>query len=427
MIPMKPKLLFYDHGLFVFFAIRLSKWFEVFYYTPWDSQSFPAPNNAFIGDGVESITRVKDFWAVMPEMEYFFFADIYAGGLQEHLRSMGKRVFGAGRGDALEILRWKTRGLMAQVELPVNPAVRVIGIDALRKHLESNDDKYVKISGYRGLIETFHSKTYQQIAPLLDEIGYNLGGLKNILPFIVEDAIDAVVETGGDLYSIDGKYPSCGLFGIEVKDCGYVGMFKPTAEMPDEIMFVYDKLSPILAALQYRFLISTEIRIDQKGVPWLIDLTNRLPSPPSQIQSVLIENWDQIIIEGSQGICIDPIGAAKYGVSATICASAAESAWVPIAVDPKIADRVMFHNLCEIEGVQYIIPQPGINMCEIGAAVGLGNTLKEAADNCREAAAGVQGYTVKTKLDSLSDALCEIENMQSHGIKFTDDELPTEL
>lgn len=423
---MKPKLLFFDHGLFTSFAIKLSKWFEVFYYTPWDSCAFPSPNNAFVGDGFAEITRVKDFWRVVPDMDYFFFADIYGGGLQEHLRSLGKKVFGSGRGDQLEILRWKMRGLMDKVELPVNPAERVIGMPALREYLKKHEDVYVKVSGYRGLCETFHAESYALIEPLLDEIEDNLGGLKHVLPFIVERKIDAVVETGYDGYTVDGKFPDKALFGVEVKDCGYLGTFTDNDDIPEEVRFVNDKLSSLFKSTQYRMFFSTEVRIDKNGVPFLIDMTCRLPSPPSQLIQEMYGNLDEIIIQGSQGILAHPSPIAKFGVSATIYSSFAEDHWTPIYVDPKVREAVKLHNHCQIEGIDYIIPS-NVRMGEVGAVIGLGDTLEDAAANCRKNAEGVGGYSVRIKLESLKEGLCEIQKMQDYGIKFSDDKLPKEI
>ena len=423
---MKPKILVFDHGMFTSFALKLSQWFDVFYYTPWDSQAFPSPNNSFIGDGFSEMVRVKDFWATVPQMDYFFFADIYSGGLQEHLRGLGKKVFGSGRGDSLEILRWKMRKLMGLAGMPVNKAERVIGTKALREYLKSHNDVYVKVSAYRGLCETFHSDTYELTEPLLDEIENDLGGLKYVLPFIIEQKIDAVVETGYDGYSIDGKYPETSLFGVEVKDCGYLGTIVKTENMPNEVTFVNNKLSPMLAELQYRMAISTEIRVCKDGIPYLIDLTCRLPSPPSQVMSEIYGNWDEIIIEGSQGKLVDAAPLAKFGVSATICASFAEDHWTPIYIKESCRQFVKLHNHCNIEGVDYIIPA-NVHMAEVGAVVGVGDTLEEAAAHCRKMAEGVGGYSVKVKLDSLSEGLAEIKKMQDYGIKFCDDKLPKEL
>ena len=423
---MKPKLLFHDHGMFTSFALKLSKWFEVYYFTPWNAQAFPSPNNAFVGDGFPNMIRVKDFWKAVPEMDYFFFADIYDGGLQEHLRSLGKKVFGSGRGDELEILRWKTRKLMGLADMPVNKADRVIGMAALREYLKSHEDVYVKVSAYRGLCETFHVDNYELIEPYLDELEHNLGGLKHVLPFIVEAKIDAVVELGYDGYTIDGEFPDTALFGVEVKDCGYLGIMGSADNIPDEVTFVNYKLSPMLKELKYRMTLSTEIRLSKDGIPYLIDLTCRMPSPPSELMSEIYGNWDEIIIEGSQGKLVNASPLAKFGVSATIYADFAEKCWMPIYIKDSCRQFVKLYNHCNIEGIDYVVPQ-NVEMTQVGAVVGVGDTIEEAASNCRKNADGVSGYGVKIKLDSLSEGLGEIKKMQDYGIKFCDEKLPKTL
>lgn len=420
----KPKLLFADHGLFTSFAIKLSKWFEVFYFTPWSACAFPSPNNAFVGDGLEEITRVKDFWQIMPEIDIFFFADIYDGGLQEHLRSLGKSVFGAGRGDELEIFRWKMKKLMGMVDLPVSPCERVIGMSALRKYLKENEDVYVKVSAYRGICETFHSKEYKLIEPRLDEIENDLGGLKYVLPFIIESKIDAVIELGYDGYTIDGQYPNAALFGVEVKDCGYLGRIVKDKQIPKQVSIVNEKLAPLFKELTYRMFMSTEIRVDKEDTSFLIDMTCRLPALVSEVYQELYSNLDEIILAGAEGIVVEPKSIAKYGVTATIYSSFAEDHWAPIYIPDKVRQWVKLHNQTRIDNVDYIVPT-NIRMGEMGAVVGIGDTLLEAIKHCRKNAEEISGFDINIKVESLVEGLEEIQKAQDFGITFCDEPLPT--
>lgn len=418
------KLLFYDHGLFLSFARKLSKYFQVFYYTPALSQAFPNPNNAIIGDGYEEVTRVKDFWRTMPDMDIFLFADIYDGGLQEHLRSMGKLVFGAGRGEDFEILRWKMKDLMRQVKLPVGKCDRVIGMHALREYLKEHEDVYVKVSGYRGVAETFNSKSYDLIEPRLDEIENELGGLKYCLPFIIEHRIESVIEVGSDGYTIDGEFPKKTLFGVEIKDCGYIGSFLNTEDLPKQVNIVNDRLSKLFKEVQYRMFFSTEIRVAEDGTPYLIDMTCRFPSPPNELYQEMYGNLDEIIWEGAQGKMVSPKPIAKYGVEAIIYSSFAEDHWNTVYFPDEVSQWVKLHNNCKLNGVDHIIPTT-IRMGEIGAVVGIGDTILEAIQHCRENASQISGFDVKVKTESLVEGLEEIKKAEDFGIKFTDKKLPT--
>jgi hypothetical protein len=60
----------------------------------------------------------------------------------------------------------------------------------LRKHLKANDDQWVKISGTRGDMETFGAKSYEKVEPRLDELEHNLGALKKVMKFTVEQGIN---------------------------------------------------------------------------------------------------------------------------------------------------------------------------------------------------------------------------------------------
>jgi hypothetical protein len=313
---------------------------------------------------------------------------------------------------------------MKALGLPVGEAALVSGITQLREYLKKNEDVFVKISGFRGLAETFASPNYEISAPRLAELEDALGGLANVFPFVVEHKIDAVVEAGYDGYSIDGKFPSTCLTGVEVKDCGYVGCVRDYSKLSDKVREVNDKLAPFLKEAGYRQFFSTEIRVTDEGTPFLIDLTTRCPAPPSALFWEMIENVGEIVEGGANGDLIEPIWRAKYGAIAIIKSAFAEERWSPVSVDPEAKQWIKWRNACCIEDQIYIIPTPGVRMCEIGDCIGIGDTMEEAILACKEHAKAVKGLDVQVNVQALPDALNEIENAEDNGIIFTDDKLP---
>ena len=55
---------------------------------------------------------------------------------------------------------------------------------------------------------------------------------------------------------------------------------------------------------------------------------------------------------------------------------------------------------------------------EIGAVVAIGNSQKEAVEECQRIAQLVEGHYIETKASSLDTANEEIEKLESYGIKF---------
>jgi hypothetical protein len=63
-------------------------------------------------------------------------------------------------------------------------------------------------------------------------------------------------------------------------------------------------------------------------------------------------------------------------------------------------------------------------MIEIGDCIGVGDTMEEAINACKDHAESVDGFNVVVNTDSLIDGLDEITKAEEHGIIFSDEKLP---
>jgi phosphoribosylamine-glycine ligase len=417
------KCLVIDHGLFTAFAERLAEEHEVRYFVPYADRSFPIPGPAFIGEGLKGIERVNN-WEENLDVDFVVIPDVGFMYLAEHIRSFGIPVWAAGMGEKLEVQRWRAKETMKELGLPVGKTALVTGMPALREYLENNKNVFVKISGFRGVAETFSSPSWEHSQQRVNELWDALGGLCNVFPFVVEHMVESVVEAGYDGYCIDGNFPSTCLTGVEVKDCGYVGCVRDYADLSEPVKVVNQKLMPFLEEAQYRQWFSTEIRVTEEGTPYLIDLTTRCPAPPSALVWEMVDNVGEIVEAGANGVLVDPVWRAKYGALAIIKSASAEEKWCPVSVDPKIERWVKWRNACVVDGMTYIVPTTGVRMCEIGDCIGIGDTMEEAILACQNHAEGVKGFDLKVNTDALPAALKEIENAEDNGIIFTDEELP---
>lgn len=412
-----------DNGLFVSFAQTLSREFKsVLYWTPWWS-AFPKSNDRLIGQGVPGIERVNELFDVMDRADIVIFPDVYMGDLQVHLEEHGKRVWGGRYGEELELDRWGLKKFLAKVGLPVPPAERMIGTKKLREYLKENDDKWVKVSLVRGDFETRYASNYRLIEPWLDHLEHKLGAKKFIEEFIVEDSINPAVEIGYDGFTVDGKWPETAIFGVEIKDQGYIGVVRPYAELPEPVRDVNKHLENALAKYRYRGNISTEIRYTPDGKSFLIDPCARLGSPPSEVYQELYSNWGEIIWNGAVGEMTKPKAVAKYAVEALIHSAWADKEWAPVYIPDDVRQWVKLRNHTVIEGKDYVVPQD-VGLPEIGAVVGIGDTLLEAIQACKNHADAVEGFDIDIKLDSIDEALTEIQKSADLGIEFSDEPLP---
>lgn len=404
-----------DNGLFVGFALRIAPHFKhLMYWTPWQS-AFPKSNQLLPGDGFDEMERVKNLFDAIEKADLVIFFDVYWGDLQEKLVREGKSVWGSRKGELLELNRMRSKKLLKEYGIQPSPAVAIHGLEDLRNYLKDHENVFVKISSNRGDFETFESKRYDLSEPKLDQLEHQLGAKKLIAEFVVEAAIEPAQEWGIDAFTIDGQWPIRTFSGFECKDVAFIGRVMEWDAIPQYLRDPNEKLSPFFEKHQYRGFFSTELRITPERETFLIDPCCRLPSPPNEIQQMVFDNWAEIIAAGANGQMVEPNTVHKYGVCAMIHSSFADQNWQSLKFPEDVRPFVKLRNHCKIDGVDYVVPQ-AVGLPEVGAVIGLGETLDEAMEHLKENAAQVEGYYLEIKTESLDGMLETCEAGKSLGI-----------
>lgn len=402
--------------LFVSMAERLARDFgKVYLFVPF-SGSFPNMNQGRVGYGLPGVELVDDvFGPHFESVELFVFPDLYHAALQVQLEHMGKRVWGSRNAEELEIRRELCKQKMEEFGLPVQPWKVLKGIDALREHLKATRKQHVKIDRWRGVTETFFAPTYELVETKLDEIAHSLGAFKDVLEFIVEDDLPDCVEVGLDTYCIDGDYPSLTLFGIEVKDCAYVGQMVNWAQIPEPLRRWNEKFAPLFREYGCRGSLSNEIRIGKDQEPYMVDATIRAPCPPSELWQEMFTNLAEILWEGADGNMVEPIPAGRWGVEVILKSPWAEQNWQRVDYPEEFARQIKLFNSVMVDGRRYVVPQDE-NMTEIGAVVGWGATLEQAMEHAKKAGESIEGYGIKFTLGSCEQANEQIAELEKIGV-----------
>ena len=265
-------------------------------------------------------------------------------------------------------------------------------------------------------METFHSPRYALVEPRLDELEHSLGPWKRHIEFIVEEAIDDAVEIGYDGFTIDGRFPQNAMWGIEIKDAGFVLNSCPYKKLPAPAIEVNDLMAPILKQYQYRGFISSEIRVTKGGRNYAIDPCARCGSPPNELYQLMITNWPDIIWEGAGGVLVEPKFASKWGAELMIKSEWAIDNWQPIGFPKSIRENVKIHHLAIIDDKYYCVPECK-GSSTIGAVVALGDTMDDAIKNVRAAAEKVEGFYIKMDPASLDEAKGEVEKIMKLSAK----------
>jgi hypothetical protein len=424
-IDLKDKtVLCFDYGGFVEVAIRLSKNFgRVLYYCPYESE-FMKHQPYIIGEGIPGVERVTNIWDYYHEIDLFFFTDLHQGPFQCWLRDHGKLVFGAGRGEDMELYRDRMKVLQKEIGLPVNDHDVVVGLDNLKIFLEDKEDVWVKTNLFRGDGETWHWINKKLSEEKLIELQDSLGANRNNVVFVVEAALKDCVEAAYDGFAVDGMYPQIAPVGLEIKDEAYIMKLVEYDKMPKPLKEVTDKLSPIFKQYNYRGDYGNEVKITRQGVGYLIDQTNRCPSPPTSIKIEIIENYSQSVYLIAMGMVPEIKYKYKFGCQVNIKSDWAKAKPQPIYFPEKYKDFVKIKNLyIDEDGVYKYIPKKDLETDYasaegIGAVVGLGNTLAEAIAMCKKIAKEVEGYGIYIDTHTLDSAQKELDKLTNFGIKL---------
>lgn len=413
-----------DYGLFVDVALKLSESVgEVSYHNPGWRVYNPKSIEARIGDGFDQIKCLKHFWKAAHLFDLFVFTTVGMGDWQEELRRQGKLVWGAGKYEDMETYRIEFKELMRQLGMPTGDYTVVYGLDALREYLKEHPNVHVKINLYRGDTETFQSRNYNEIEPKLDYLDYYHGPFKNDVPFLVEQDIPNALETGGDHWVVNGKFPKLALQGVENKDRGYLITCIPYEDLCEPVKRVNAWLAPALK--DYRGPLHHEIRVGPDEVPHLLDITARYGSPPTESMVEMIENLAEIMYYGAQGILVEPQPRAKYAAQAVILSENCK-AWQLVAFPDSIKRWVKLYDHTRHAGKNYIVPMQH-DLAEIGYVVGLGDTIKKAISQCKSHAELVQGSKINVETDALEDIVEEIKKGEDMGITFSDEPVPEKV
>jgi hypothetical protein len=395
----KKKILVFDFGDYLEHAIRLGRaGHEVLYYCPWES-AFPNSNKMMVGKDMEYITKVMSFWKYVDEVDLVVSFCNNNSDIIEYLRKTGKPVFGAGRSEMIELDRWLLKRTLEKVGLPFAKSEKITGLPKLIEYLKPLKNKFIKASFIRGDMETHHYDDFESSQPWLDDLAVKLGARKEHIDFIVEDPIEGV-EIGYDGYTIDGQYAKTAFFGYEYKDRGYIGKVIKYDDMHPSVKKVNEKLAPLFKKWNARTLYSTEVRVTDKGVGYLIDPCMRGGLPPSEIELELYENFDEIIIGGAEGKLVEPKPTEKYGAQIFFNSDWAEdNQWLKISIPKEIRKWVKLMGACKINDEYYIIPEVFGKYIGTCSVVAIGNSPQECFDLIKKRIEMVKAYQLDKTFD----------------------------
>lgn len=414
----------FDYGTFLSLAEKLAEtMYCVYYHSPCEAE-YQDIRDCMTGTGLEKVKRCDD--PLDPEIfdtiDLFIFPDIGFGGLQKHLRDLGKAVWGSMGADELELYRDHFIDILKQVGLPTIKSEKIVGVTNLIKHLKTVKNKWIKINRYRENMETWHHLDFDHSQRKLDSMSVIFGGAKEQPVFIIQDCIDSDMECGYDGWCVDGKFPNKSFQGYEKKNELYLGSLLENKELPDEINEVNEKMSSILKRYGYRNWWATEIRV-ANGKPYFIDPTSRMPGQTGEHQIETCLNLADVIWEGSHGKLIEPEFGWKFAAEATLHYEASTEdtsiscEWKTLKIPEDVRRWVKLYHYCMIDNMYHFLPS---KKDEVGVVIGVGDTIEESIEHLKENLDQLKELPVHANTAGFADLLESIEKAKEEGIKFAD-------
>lgn len=386
-----------------------------------DHRDFESVKQATMASGFDDIERVREFWPIKREIDMFAFPDVGLSGLQLELESQGFPVWSSRTGDDLELKREQFMGVLADIGLEVPEFNVCVGMDELRDFLRNHEDQYIKISRFRGDMETKHWRNWAMDDGWLDWLAYNLGPVKDVLRFLVFANIETDLEIGGDTYCVRGEWPNTMLNGFEFKDTTYFSAVTKRSDMPEQIQEIIEALTPLLKNYDYRNQISFEDRV--KGDKhYYIDATQRGGMPSSGSQQLIWSNFPEIVWAGANGELVEPEPAAQFSLECMVTAESGGAPWIKAQLDPKLFPWLRLSDCGVINGI-HCFPQEEAHEGELGWLVSLGDSPKEVLDRAKELA-DMLPDGCDAKLENLVGLIKEVETAEEQDIPFTDQPIP---
>lgn len=200
----------------------------------------------------------------------------------------------------------------------------------------------------------------------------------------------------------------------------------PYSDLPEGVREVNSKLSQVFSAYDYRSFYSSEIRIGEDKKPHLIDSTCRCPSPVSEIYQELFKNLGEILWEGAAGNCVDFEPTAKYAFELLLYSEWARDHWEAIHIPPEAKQWTKLFNQCQRRKTRWIIPSES-KLIQVGAVIGLGNTIEEAIKTALKHADMVKGTELEVKKDTIPKLLRTLQESKKNGMTLGDSPIPSSI
>jgi hypothetical protein len=413
----KPSILIIDNGQYTYAAKALSDYFDVIYFNLWQS---PAPfiSAEELGTGIKGVKKVLEWQPYKNKVDLVLFTGLYFRGEANDLIEDGIKIWNSGNMEAFERDRGLFLDTLEDAGLPVPKTERCQGLSALKKEIGDRKEVWVKVSEYRGLTETFKHPDKRFSEAKFNYLERVFGIHKEKPMFFVQDPIKGF-EYGLDTIVVNCELNENCLVGVEGKDSFWFGAFDKFENIPNPLKDCHTKfLNEVKKtdAKNYTGNLSTEVRVTDDNTHYFVDITLRLPMPPSASMFYVFENLPEVILESTKGKNVPLKSRFKYVMECVITTDITDCANA-IYFDDKFKEQIFLSGYSVQEGFTYKEPPEQLYGYAqyVGSVVGGGNTMQEAYDKLKEVCDNISENNTNNidfrmpQMKDILDTIVEIE------------------
>jgi len=295
---------------------------EVYYYINWQ-KPFPKFEDAIVGMGFGP-NKVLTFGNLIEKVDWIVFTDVGYGDFADFLRRKEYQVFGGGAMEKMELDRAWSQKAMRKYGIPYPDTKIVNNINDLRDYLKKSrtGKKVVKISIFRGDLETFIYDGQADTDIQILQIEAKLGPFKDSFQFSVEDFQEGT-EIGVDTWMRpDGTFAVPYFVTLESGMNGStVGRWVEKCPYWHDILV---KCGQIASNFDYYGPLSLEGFLDPGGAVKVTDWTIRPPYPGSMIFLDVLKDYGKLISSGAKKV---EISASEYCACGNYFSDYGEDRW----------------------------------------------------------------------------------------------------
>ena len=377
------KILFVDTNIGLDHALGLARQgYEVFFAVVHGS-AFPKIEDEINGYGFDEIRKVWDWGEGLEEgAGVVVFADSGFGALADWLRSKGYAVFGSdSTTERIELDRVFFKKVVKRLGIKTPKYEVVKGIDGVVSGIKKYGKRFVKVSRFRGDVETFGTDDPEEAEIILRRS--DLGMFDDVLEFVLEEPMDKdkFVEIGVDAFFNGERFLDTVFDTVELK---WTGNFTTVNRIEDSPWYeVLKRFELWLAKNGYRGMFALEGFWDGEDV-YVTDPTPRWPYVCSYAYPRLIKNYAEVVIGVAQGEDVKIETKTKYSVQIPMYTDEPDK-W--IEVKSKDWDMVAHRHSVKVEGRVFWVP---VEDNVVVTGIGLGDRIDDAILNAIKVVEGVE-------------------------------------